>query len=77
MYPQLCFAPEFLHVRGWPNEVLDQLGFDPRSGYVEDYWLGILGPSTVWLLRRLRRLRVQPFGLRPRPLRDGPVARPW
>jgi hypothetical protein len=53
MYPQLCSAPEILYVRAWPDEVLDQLGFDPRSGYVEDYWLGILGPSTVWLLRRL------------------------
>jgi hypothetical protein len=53
MYPQLCFAPEVLHVCAWPDEVLDQLGFDPRSGYVEDYWLGILGPSTVWLMRRL------------------------
>ena len=53
MYPQLCFAPEVLRVRPWPDEVLDQLGHDPRSSYVEDYWLGILGPSTVWLLRRL------------------------
>jgi hypothetical protein len=42
-----------LHVRPWPDEVLDHLGFDPRSAYVEDYWLGLLGPSTVWLLRRL------------------------
>jgi hypothetical protein len=23
-----------------------------RSTYVEEYWLGILGPSTVWLVRR-------------------------
>ena len=53
MYPQICFAPEVLRVRPWPDEVLDHLGFDPRSAYVEDYWLGILGPSTVWLLRRL------------------------
>jgi hypothetical protein len=53
VHTQLCFAPEILHVRPWPDEVLDHLGFDPRSAYVEDYWLGILGPSTVWLLRRL------------------------
>lgn len=53
MYPQLCFAPEALHIRPWPDEVIDHLGFDPRSAYVEDYWLGLLGPSTVWLLRRL------------------------
>lgn len=53
MHPQICFAPEVLHVRPWPDEVLDHLGYDPRSAYVEDYWLGILGPSTAWLLRRM------------------------
>jgi len=53
MRPQLLFAPEILHVRAWPDEVIDHLGWDPRSSYVEDYWLGILGPSTTWLLRRL------------------------
>jgi hypothetical protein len=53
MRPQLLFAPEVLHVRPWPDEVIDHIGWDPRSSYVEDYWLGILGPSTTWLLRRL------------------------
>ena len=53
MYQLLCFAPEVLHIRPWPDDVIDKLGFDPRSSYVEDFWLGILGPSTVWLLRRL------------------------
>ena len=32
---------------------IDALGHDPRSSYVEQFWLGILGPSTTWLLRRL------------------------
>jgi hypothetical protein len=50
---ELRFVPEVLHVRPWPDEVLDRLGFDPRSSYVEEYWLPVLGPSTVWLLRRL------------------------
>ena len=45
-------APK-LHIRPWRDEVIDALGFDPRSSYVETYWLGILGPSTTWLLRRL------------------------
>jgi hypothetical protein len=53
VYPLLCFAPEVLHVHPWPDEALDKFGVDPRSSYVEDFWLGILGPSTVWLLRRL------------------------
>src|SRR5688572_3024262 len=28
-------------------------GHDPRSPYVERFWLGVLGPSTTWLLRCL------------------------
>jgi hypothetical protein len=35
------------------DDVIDALGHDPRSHYVETYWLGTLGPSTTWLLRRL------------------------
>ncbi|HUR78296.1 MAG TPA: hypothetical protein VMZ22_10140 [Acidimicrobiales bacterium] len=42
-----------LRVTPWPDPVIDQLGFDPRSTYVEAYWLSTLGPSTTWLLRRL------------------------
>jgi hypothetical protein len=49
----LNFSSETLSIRPWPDEVIDSLGFDPRSEYVETYWLGILGPSTSWLLRRL------------------------
>ena len=44
---------ETLSIRPWPDPVIDSLGHDPRSHYVETYWLGILGPSTTWLLRRL------------------------
>src|ERR1700724_1927473 len=42
-----------LPVRPWLDEVYDAIGFDPRSAYVERFWLGILGPSTTWLLRRV------------------------
>ena len=42
-----------LHVSAWADPVLDRVGHDPRSAYVEQFWLGILGPSTTWLLRRL------------------------
>src|ERR1700730_19339055 len=28
-------------------------GFDPRWSYVEAYWLAVLGPSSVLVLRRL------------------------
>lgn len=42
-----------LRIEPWPDSVIDALGLDPRSHYVERYWLGTLGPSTTWLLRRL------------------------
>jgi hypothetical protein len=49
----LTFESDTLAVRPWPDDVIDNLGFDPRSPYVERFWLGVLGPSTTWLLRRL------------------------
>ena len=42
-----------LEIRPWPDAVIDAVGHDPRSHYVEEFWLGILGPSTTWLLRRM------------------------
>lgn len=42
-----------LAVRPWRDPVIDRVGHDPRSAYVEQFWLGILGPSATWLLRRL------------------------
>lgn len=44
---------ETMTVRPWPDPVIDALGHDPRSQYVERFWLGILGPSTTWLMRLL------------------------
>jgi len=46
-------APETLRICAWPDAVIESLGHDPRSWYVETFWLGVLGPSTTWLLRRL------------------------
>jgi len=51
--PQDLFADVALPIRPWIDEVIDTLGFDPRSSYVERFWLPILGPSTTWLLRRI------------------------
>ncbi len=47
------FTEPTLAVEPWVDELVEQLGFDPRSAYVETFWLGVLGPSTVWLIRRL------------------------
>jgi hypothetical protein len=56
-------STESLHVRPWPDPVIDALGHDPRSSYVERFWLGVLGPSTTWLMRRLAAgLEAEPAG---------------
>lgn len=48
----LHFPETSLRVSHWLDPVLDHLGHDPRSTYVETYWLPILGPSSTWLARR-------------------------
>src|SRR2546423_9980671 len=52
---RLAQMADTLEIRPWPDAVIDTLGHDPRSNYVETYWLSVLGPSTTWLLRRLAR----------------------
>jgi hypothetical protein len=46
-------APPCIVVRPWLDPVVDGDGFDPRSRYVEVFWLGVLGPTATWLIRRL------------------------
>jgi hypothetical protein len=53
MQPLVTFECDALTVSPWPDDVIDSLGFDARSPYVERFWLGVLGPSTTWLLRRI------------------------
>ena len=56
-------AGRTLEVRPWPDAVIDTVGHDPRSEYVEQFWLAVLGPSATWLLRRLATgLEQQPSG---------------
>jgi hypothetical protein len=45
-------VPDTIRVVGWPDPVVERVGYDPRSLYVETFWLGILGPSATWLIRR-------------------------
>lgn len=49
--PQPTRLPPLLVVP-WADPVCDQLGLDPRSAYVERFWLPLLGPTSTWLLRR-------------------------
>ena len=45
--------PRTVRVAPWHDPVVDRRGHDPRSAYVEQFWLGVLGPTATWLLRRL------------------------
>jgi hypothetical protein len=39
-------------IRPWVDPVVDARGHDPRSAYVERYWLSVLGPTATWIMRR-------------------------
>ena len=57
------FRTDRIRIVPWPDAVVDALGHDPRSSYVERFWLGLLGPATTLLLRRVARdLDAQPDG---------------
>ncbi len=45
--------PLSVQVLPWHDPVVDRRGHDPRSVYVEQFWLGVLGPTATWLMRRL------------------------
>lgn len=45
--------PATILVKPWPDPVIDVLGHDPRSCYVETFWLPTLGPTCVLLMRHL------------------------
>ena len=45
--------PTTVTIIPWPDPTIDTLGHDPRSRYVETFWLPILGPTALLLLRHL------------------------
>ena len=56
--------PTTLTIRPWTDPVIDTLGYDPRSRYVETFWLPTLGPTALLLLRHLAdRFDRQPDGV--------------
>ena len=40
-----------MYIIPWEVASDAETGHDPRSAYVEHFWLGTLGPSTTWFLR--------------------------
>ena len=45
--PEYRFASPSVRITAWEDPVVDLLGHDPRSPYVERFWLAVLGPSTA------------------------------
>lgn len=45
--------PNVLSLGPWIDPTLEQYGFAVDGEYVETFWLGTLGPTATWLLRRL------------------------
>lgn len=37
----------------WHDPIVDAVGYEARSQYVELFWLNVLGPTATWTLRRL------------------------
>lgn len=64
MRPAPVLVPlDTLTIRPWPDQVIDSLGHHPCSPYVENFWLGVLGPSTTFLLRHVvTALEASPTG---------------
>lgn len=52
--PADAFARRRLvRIEPWIDHVTEEIGHDPRSAYVERFWLSVLGPSSLWLIRTL------------------------
>jgi hypothetical protein len=44
--------PTHAAIRPWVDPIVDARGHDPRSAYVERFWLGVIGPTATWIVRR-------------------------
>ena len=55
-------TPAFMVVTALDDRVTDSLGHRPGSPYVEEVWLGVLGPTTTWAWLRLARVAEQSPG---------------
>ena len=47
--------PTTLTIKPWPDPLIDTIGHDPRSLYVETFWLPTLGPTALLLCGTSRR----------------------
>ncbi|MHB8263867.1 MAG: hypothetical protein ACYDGY_09010 [Acidimicrobiales bacterium] len=53
IYGQIFSSERYNSIRilPWNDPAISANGFDPRSLYVETFWLGTLGPTATWLIR--------------------------
>ena len=49
--PPAIASSEEITLIPWLDHRVDAYGHDPRSAYVEQFWLATLGPATTWFLR--------------------------
>ena len=54
--PPAVISSDVITLIPWIDHRVDAFGHDPRSTYVEQFWLGTLGPSTIWFLRHCANL---------------------
>ncbi|MCY4037378.1 MAG: hypothetical protein OXF64_08010 [bacterium] len=45
------FFHSSLWIEPWRDPITEANGHDPRSRYVEQFWLGVIGPTAAWLMR--------------------------
>jgi hypothetical protein len=56
--------PTMITIVPWTDPVIDTIGYDPRTRYAETFWLPVLGPTALLLLRHLAaRFDDSPTGL--------------
>ena len=54
-----------LRIARWVDPLIDRYGHPADGDYLEYFWLGTLGPTTTWLLRRLAHaVMAHPCGTR-------------
>ena len=47
-----------LTIMPWRDPVVERFGHDPLGEYVELFWLGVIGPTATWRVRRLAYVAV-------------------
>jgi hypothetical protein len=51
--PELTLTEPTMVIVPWHDDVVDRIGYDPRSTYVETFWLNVFGPTSTWIIRRM------------------------